>query len=70
MKYYVQYMQHIRTTKIEITLILDSIYAQEKEMDYLDSLQSPLQPLKDHLLNHTYEIFESDPMKYIQYQKA
>jgi PRMT5 arginine-N-methyltransferase len=70
MKYDVQYMQHIRTTKIEITLILDTIYAQEKEMHYLDSLQSPLQPLKDHLLNHTYELFESDPMKYIQYQKA
>lgn len=33
-------------------------------------LQSPLQPLKDHLEASTYEVFETDPVKYMQYQRA
>lgn len=69
-KYYVQYIQHIRTSKPEIISLLDTIYSQEKEIDYLDQLQSPLQPLKDHLMNLTYEVFEQDPIKYKQYQYA
>uniref|UniRef100_A0A914V938 Protein arginine N-methyltransferase n=1 Tax=Plectus sambesii TaxID=2011161 RepID=A0A914V938_9BILA len=35
-----------------------------------DALQVPLQPLSDNLDSHTYEIFEKDPIKYVQYQKA
>ncbi|XP_046550143.1 LOW QUALITY PROTEIN: protein arginine N-methyltransferase 5-like [Haliotis rubra] len=37
---------------------------------YEDYLQSPLQPLMDNLESQTYEIFEKDPIKYSQYQKA
>ncbi|XP_041376377.1 protein arginine N-methyltransferase 5-like isoform X2 [Gigantopelta aegis] len=37
---------------------------------YEDYLQSPLQPLMDNLESQTYEIFEKDPVKYSQYQKA
>lgn len=37
---------------------------------YLDRLQSPLQPLSDNLESVTYEVFEGDPVKYIQYESA
>lgn len=33
-------------------------------------LQTPLQPLKDHLPSETYEIFEKDPVKYRLYEEA
>lgn len=35
-----------------------------------DYLQTPLQPLADNLDTHTYNVFEKDPVKYNQYQKA
>jgi hypothetical protein len=44
--------------------------AWSMEKDYYDVLQSPLQPLTDHLEYYTYEIFEQDPVKYVQYQTA
>uniref|UniRef100_A0A7S0DME2 Protein arginine N-methyltransferase n=1 Tax=Amorphochlora amoebiformis TaxID=1561963 RepID=A0A7S0DME2_9EUKA len=37
---------------------------------YRDFLQAPLQPLMDNLQSQTYEVFEKDPVKYSQYQKA
>lgn len=37
---------------------------------YQDYLQAPLQPLMDNLENQTYEVFEKDPIKYQQYEKA
>ena len=37
---------------------------------YEDCLQNPLQPLMDNLESQVYEIFEKDPVKYVQYQKA
>lgn len=37
---------------------------------YYDVLQIPLQPLKDNLQSQTYEAFEDDKVKYIQYHKA
>ncbi len=37
---------------------------------YEDCLQNPLQPLMDNLESQVYEIFEKDPIKYSQYQKA
>jgi len=40
------------------------------ETPYLDSLQSPLQPLGDHLEYQTYETFEKDPVKYTNYGEA
>ncbi len=32
--------------------------------------QIPLQPLKDNLESATYEVFEKDPVKYVQYENA
>jgi len=40
------------------------------ETPYLDNLQSPLQPLGDHLEYQTYETFEKDPVKYRNYGLA
>ncbi|GAB2286444.1 Protein arginine N-methyltransferase 5 [Dionaea muscipula] len=40
------------------------------ELGYRDFLQSPLQPLMDNLEAQTYETFEKDTVKYLQYQRA
>nr|CAB91373.1 related to SHK1 KINASE-BINDING protein [Neurospora crassa] len=39
-------------------------------VSFQDWLQSPLQPLSDNLESATYEVFEGDPVKYDQYEKA
>ena len=38
--------------------------------EYYDYLQEPLQPLMDNLESATYDTFEKDPIKYLQYEKA
>ena len=40
------------------------------EASYRDYLQAPLQPLMDNLESATYEVFEKDASKYIQYEEA
>ncbi|CAM6114727.1 unnamed protein product [Calypogeia fissa] len=50
---------------------MDPATDQERfEIGYRDFLQAPLQPLMDNLEAQTYETFEKDSTKYIQYQKA
>jgi len=61
---YQQYMDHLWQTQEP----LDTVSQFAK--GYEDFLQSPLQPLMDNLESQTYEIFEKDPIKYSQYQKA
>ena len=39
-------------------------------MGYQDYLQTPLQPLEFNLESATYEIFEKDPVKYGNYERA
>jgi protein arginine N-methyltransferase 5 len=65
---YLQYVRHLRQ-RPEIQAALDSEQAS-MELAYLDSLQRPLQPLKDHLEFSMYETFEKDPVKYAKYQEA
>jgi len=43
---------------------------QQFELPYRDYLQAPLQPLQDNLESQTYETFEKDPVKYVQYEHA
>ena len=43
---------------------------EQAEFDYRDYLQSPLQPLQDHLESATYEVFERDRTKYETYEEA
>lgn len=37
---------------------------------HMDCLQAPLQPLADNLESQTYELFETDPVKYVKYEEA
>lgn len=43
---------------------------ESHEIEYRDYLQHPLQPLQDNLESSTYEVFEFDKMKYVQYEEA
>eukprot|EP00200_Dunaliella_tertiolecta_P003160 CAMPEP_0202343186 /NCGR_PEP_ID=MMETSP1126-20121109/3419_1 /ASSEMBLY_ACC=CAM_ASM_000457 /TAXON_ID=3047 /ORGANISM="Dunaliella tertiolecta, Strain CCMP1320" /LENGTH=662 /DNA_ID=CAMNT_0048934227 /DNA_START=1282 /DNA_END=3267 /DNA_ORIENTATION=- len=43
---------------------------EQLEADYRDYLQAPLQPLQDNLESATYEVFEKDTIKYVQYEEA
>ncbi|XP_050364121.1 protein arginine N-methyltransferase 1.5 [Argentina anserina] len=50
---------------------MDPLPEQERfELGYRDFLQAPLQPLMDNLEAQTYETFEKDTTKYIQYERA
>ncbi|KAL0679908.1 hypothetical protein Bca4012_007889 [Brassica carinata] len=50
---------------------MEPLPEQERiELGYRDFLQAPLQPLMDNLEAQTYETFERDSIKYIQYQRA
>jgi type II protein arginine methyltransferase len=56
---------------------IDDFYNQvpvsriENELkSFYDCLQRPLQPLMDNLESQTYEVFESDPVKYDLYEQA
>ncbi|XWS70630.1 hypothetical protein CRYUN_Cryun03dG0063200 [Craigia yunnanensis] len=50
---------------------MEPLSEQERiELGYRDFLQAPLQPLMDHLEAQTYETFEKDSVKYMQYQRA
>ncbi|KAK9366456.1 PRMT5 arginine-N-methyltransferase-domain-containing protein [Lipomyces kononenkoae] len=63
-KAYLIYIRHLHT-------ILPAPTAVEKfGRGYQDYLQNPLQPLADNLESGTYEVFEKDPVKYAQYEKA
>lgn len=65
MKHYVQYLDHLWQ---QSSVIADPIYAYAR--GYEDYLQCPLQPLMDNLESQTYEVFEKDPVKYSEYQRA
>lgn len=68
-KYHLKYLQNFRDTREDLKAVLDTPIAATEE-HYLDALQQPLQPLKDHLPFQTYETFETDPVKYKLYQQA
>ncbi|XP_067002260.2 protein arginine N-methyltransferase 5 [Anabrus simplex] len=63
-KYYQQYLDHLWQTMSQT----DPLVAYAR--GYEDYLQCPLQPLMDNLESQTYEVFEKDPVKYNEYQRA
>lgn len=63
-KYYQQYLDHFWQTMLQTDAV--TAYAR----GYEDYLQCPLQPLMDNLESQTYEVFEKDPVKYNEYQRA
>ncbi|XP_063221262.1 protein arginine N-methyltransferase 5 isoform X1 [Bacillus rossius redtenbacheri] len=63
--YYQQYLDHIWQQRDTTGDPLLSF-----ARGYEDFLQCPLQPLSDNLETHTYEVFEKDPVKYNEYERA
>ncbi|MCL4145083.1 UNVERIFIED_CONTAM: hypothetical protein GTU68_061219, partial [Idotea baltica] len=63
-KLYQQYLDHILRIAADGDALID--FARGFE----DFLQSPLQPLMDNLESQTYEVFEKDPVKYLEYERA
>lgn len=61
--FYYQYMDHLYGEQET-----DSVEKFSK--GYEDYLQTPLQPLMENLESQTYEVFEKDPVKYREYQRA
>ncbi|KAI5795070.1 PRMT5 arginine-N-methyltransferase-domain-containing protein [Geopyxis carbonaria] len=61
---YLIYLRHLQKTQPPLSKV-DSFGS-----GYQDYLQAPLQPLADNLESITYEVFEKDPVKYDQYEKA
>ena len=71
---YLPYFHYFRflVKKAEDELFPNSDTSQSEKFSsaYTDVLQLPLQPLMDNLESYTYETFEKDPTKYLQYEKA
>ncbi|KAJ3042448.1 Protein arginine N-methyltransferase 5 [Rhizophlyctis rosea] len=61
---YQQYLRHLHRSRPQPD------EAEQFASGYHDYLQSPLQPLMDNLESATYEVFEKDPIKYREYEKA
>lgn len=53
-----------------IIFISKNIHIPTPILECDDLLQLPLQPLRDNLMSCVYRVFEQDPVKYTQYQKA
>ncbi|CAK7567273.1 MAG: hypothetical protein SEPTF4163_005235 [Sporothrix epigloea] len=62
---YFSYLKYLEREQEPYSIIETSTLAS-----FQDWLQSPLQPLADNLESATYEVFEGDPVKYDQYEKA
>lgn len=64
----------LRSAHMRLSHIIDSRPALSEEeileMPYRDFLQAPLQPLQDDLASQTYETFERDSPKYVEYEEA
>lgn len=67
MRFYQQYLDHLFRQEEDY---VNSDPLRKYASGYEDFLQNPLQPLMDNLESGTYEVFEKDPVKYSEYQKA
>ncbi|GJJ08559.1 hypothetical protein Clacol_002777 [Clathrus columnatus] len=67
---YLQYIRHLEKTSPQIQAAEIEGTLEHFARGYQDYLQAPLQPLMDNLPSITYEMFEKDPVKYAQYEKA
>jgi len=61
---WLNYLRHMSKNQQPLTAV------EKFGAGYQDYLQTPLQPLTDNLESTTYEVFERDPVKYEQYEKA
>ncbi|XP_018007880.1 protein arginine N-methyltransferase 5 [Hyalella azteca] len=65
LKFYQQYLDHIVQSEQQ-----NEDAMSQYVRGYEDYLQCPLQPLMDNLESQTYEVFEKDPIKYQEYERA
>ncbi|KAL2149528.1 hypothetical protein VTH82DRAFT_8179 [Thermothelomyces myriococcoides] len=65
MNTYIAYMRYLERQQPPFSLMETPALTS-----FQDWLQPPLQPLADNLESATYEVFEGDPVKYDQYEKA
>ena len=63
---YSAYRDHLESIKNTAPLTELELFLCES----VDYLQRPMQPLQDQLHSSNYELFEKDPVKYAQYEKA
>lgn len=61
---WLHYLRHMSKNQQPLTAV------EKFGAGFQDFLQAPLQPLTDNLESTTYEVFERDPVKYEQYEKA
>ena len=61
---HLRYLRRLQQTQSPRSLI------ERFGQGYQDFMQSPLQPLTDNLESITYEVFETDPIKYEWYERA
>ncbi len=66
-RFYQQYLDHLAQMEAAAS---NTDTVRKYAEGYEDFLQSPLQPLMDNLDSGTYEVFEKDPIKYSEYQRA
>lgn len=67
LEHYYKYLEHLKSTQVEIARNTEF---HKYAAGYEDFLQTPLQPLMDNLESTSYEVFEKDPVKYREYQRA
>ncbi|SPQ96445.1 unnamed protein product (mitochondrion) [Plasmodiophora brassicae] len=60
----------VKLLQQDVRMTLSLKAESEHTVAFRDVLQVPLQPLADNLQSQTYEIFERDPVKYMQYEEA
>ncbi|KAF4614217.1 hypothetical protein D9613_007754 [Agrocybe pediades] len=67
---YSQYVRHLEKTSPAVMTLRKEGTVENFAQGYQDYLQAPLQPLMDNLPSITYQTFEQDPVKYMQYEEA
>ncbi|PPQ67483.1 hypothetical protein CVT25_006024 [Psilocybe cyanescens] len=67
---YSQYVRHLEKTSPAVQAAKKAGTVENFAQGYQDYLQAPLQPLMDNLPSITYQTFEQDPIKYMQYEEA
>ncbi|KAF8149849.1 shk1 kinase-binding protein 1 [Crassisporium funariophilum] len=67
---YSQYVRHLEKTSAAVQAVQKAGTVENFAQGYQDFLQAPLQPLMDNLPSVTYQTFEQDPIKYMQYEEG
>ncbi|KAG6332759.1 hypothetical protein ID866_6333 [Astraeus odoratus] len=67
---YAQYVKYLEKSSPPVQAVKTEGTVENFAQGYQDYLQNPLQPLMDNLQSITYQTFEQDPVKYLNYEEA